>query len=171
MIGAASNPVLKTPRLRLRPLTVDDAGFVLRLVSEPAFLANIGDKGVRSEADARRFILEGPWTQQPKAGYGQLLVELEGGTPVGICGLLYREALDITDIGFAVLEQFRGQGFASEAAAAVFEYGRLVLGVGRIVGLTTRDNLPSIRVLEKLGLSFERIVTMSEDDPGTALYS
>lgn len=166
-----SSTVLTTPRLRLRPLTVGDAGFVARLVNEPAFLANIGDKGVRSEADARRFILEGPWTQQPRAGYGQLLVELGDGTPIGVCGLLYREALELTDIGFAILEEFRGQGFASEAAAAVFDYGRSVLGIGRIVGLTSRDNIASVKVLEKLGLSFERMVRMSDDDPGTALYA
>ena len=51
--------IVETPRLRLRELTVDDAEFVFRLVSEPSFLSNIGDKGVRDLDDARQFILEG----------------------------------------------------------------------------------------------------------------
>ena len=68
--------ITETARLRIRELTVDDAEFVLRLVNEPSFLSNIGDKGVHNLADAKRFILEGPWTGQQKPGYGQFMVEL-----------------------------------------------------------------------------------------------
>ncbi len=164
--------IVETPRLHLRKLTTDDAEFVLRLVNEPSFVENIGDKGVRSLEDARAFILEGPWTCQEREGYGQFLVELkEGGFLIGICGLLYREALDVSDIGFALLPEHWGCGYAFEAASAVLGYGRSTLGIDTIVGLTSEDNLASIKVLEKLGMKFERIVKMSGDDPGTVLFA
>jgi RimJ/RimL family protein N-acetyltransferase len=108
----------------------------------------------------------------PGGGYGQFLVELrEGGDPIGVCGLLYREALDVSDIGCAFLPAYWRQGIAYEAACAVMEYGRTTLGLEKIVGLTSEKNVASIKALEKLGMSFERIVKMSDNDPGTALYS
>ena len=163
---------LETPRLRIRELTVDDARFIFGLVNEPSFLKNIGDKGVRSLEDARQFILEGPWTSHRERGFGQFLVELkEGGDPIGICGLLCREALDVSDIGCAFLPKYWRRGYAYESACAVMEYGRSTLGIEKIVGLTSEENLASIKALEKLGMSFERMVKMSDDDPGTALYS
>jgi RimJ/RimL family protein N-acetyltransferase len=164
--------IVETPRLRLRELKVDDAEFVFTLVNEPSFLSNIGDKGVRNLDDARQFILEGPWTRQEKRGYGQFLVELkESGVPIGICGLLYRDSLDVTDVGFALVPEYWRLGFAYEAADAVLNYGHSTLGIDGIVGLTSKENLASIRVLEKLGMKFERTVKMSDDDPGTVLYS
>jgi len=164
--------ISETERLRLRRLTLDDAPFLLTLVNDPAFLANIGDRGVHDLEGARRFLRDGPWTNQPKPGYGQFAVELKAtGKPIGICGLLYRQALDLTDIGFAFLPDFRGQGLAYEAAEAVMRYGRTTLGLTRIVGLTIEKNRASIALLERLGLRFEKVIKMSDDDPGTVLYS
>jgi RimJ/RimL family protein N-acetyltransferase len=164
--------LLETDRLRMRQLTGEDAEFVLTLIQEPEFLEHIGDKGVHDLESAREFVRTGPWTNQPKRGLGQFLIEEKAtGAPVGVCGLLYRERLDVTDVGFAILSANRGRGYATEAAAAVLEYGRNTLGLQGIVALTSEANTPSIRVLEKLGMSFVTIVTMSDDDPGTALYS
>lgn len=164
--------IVETPRLRIRALTVDDAEFIFGLVNEPSFLENIGDKGVRNLEDARKFILEGSWASHREQGYGQFLVELkESGDLVGVCGLLYREALDVSDIGCAFLPAYWRQGIAYEAACAVMDYGRSTLGLKKIVGLTSKENTASIIALEKLGMKFERMVKMSDDDPGTALYS
>jgi len=164
--------ITETPRLRIRELTIGDAEFILGLVNEPSFLENIGDKAVRNLEDARQFILAGPWASHRERGYGQYLVELkEVGEAIGVCGLLYREALDVSDIGCAFLPKYWRQGYAYESALAVMEYGRSVLGVDRIVGLTSETNVASINALKKLEMSFERMVKMSEDDPGTALFS
>jgi len=164
--------ILETERLRLFELTVEDAGFVFRLVGDPDFRTHIGDKGIRTLDDARRFLGTGPWTNQPRPGYGQFRVELKDtGESAGICGLLYRERLDASDVGFALLPAFRGRGFAFEAAAATMAYGRKTLGIERIVALTSHENLPSIRLLEKLGMRFEKTVHMSDSDPGTALFA
>jgi len=109
--------IIETSRLRIRKLSLEDAEFVLGLVNEPAFIANIGDKGVRTLADSKSFISKGPWTCQKKRGYGQFLVyRKEDGDPVGICGLLFRDPLNVTDVGFAILAKHRGRGFALEAA-------------------------------------------------------
>jgi len=164
--------IAETPRLRIRHLTLDDAPFLLTLTNDPDFLANIGDKGLRNLDDARGFVREGAWTNQPKPGYGQFAVELKPvGKPIGVCGLLYRQALDLTDIGFALLPDHRGQGLAYEAAEAVMRYGRSTLGLTKIVGLTVESNHASIALLERLGLRFDQVIQLSTDDPGTVLYS
>jgi len=163
--------IVETHRLVIRELTVNDAAFVLRLTNEPSFLSNIADKGIRNLDDARRFVREGTWTNQKRPGYGQFVVVLkEDRSAAGICGLLYRENLDVTDVGFAFLPEYWGHGYAFEAAEALVEYGHSKLGVGSIVGLTTKDNEPSIKVLEKLGMRFQKTVRMSDDDPGTVDY-
>ena len=164
--------IVETKRLILREITVEDAEFVLRLVNEPSFVSNIGDKGLKNLHDAERFILEGYWTNQERSGYGMVLVELKcGRDPIGGCGLLYRKVLDVTDIGFAFLPKYWNRGFAYEAAEAILKYGHLTLGVNKIVGLTSEDNHRSINLLKKLGMDFEKSVKMSDDDSGTVLYS
>jgi len=164
--------IIETRRTTLRELTPDDAVFIRELVNHPSFLANIGDKGVQSLDDAKQFILDGPWRREQPAGYGQFLVELKAnGRPIGVCGLLYRERLEVSDVGCAFMPEFWRQGFALETATAVMEYGRSVLGVEKIVGLTAEHNHASIALLGKLGMSFEKMVKMTDDDPGTPLYS
>lgn len=162
---------IETPRLRLRPLQESDAEFVLRLVNDPAFIENIADKNLRTPDEARAFLRDGPWTNQPRAGYGQLLVQArDSGAAVGVCGLLYREALALTDVGFAMLAEFRGRGFALEAARAAMEYGYTELELAEIVGLTSPTNLASIRVLEKLGMQQDGSVRLYPTGPETLLF-
>ncbi|WP_405228112.1 GNAT family N-acetyltransferase [Lentisalinibacter sediminis] len=149
-------PVAQTPRLLLRRLREDDAGFLLRLVNEEAFRTHIGDKNLTTAEEARRFIREGAWTCQPKPGYGQFFVgSRESGEALGVCGLLYREELDVTDVGFAFLPEARGRGYAVEAAQVVLEYGR-GLGIADIVALVSPHNVASIRVLEKMGFGLRQ---------------
>ena len=163
--------VLETKRLVLRRMSVADAEFIFALVNEPAFIRNIGDKGVRSLDDARAYILNGPMSSYAKHGYGLYRVDLkENGDPIGICGLLKRDTLDDVDIGFALLEKFRGRGFATESAAAVMEYGRGALGLERIVAITSPDNDASIRVLGKIGLRFDKMIRMPGSSEDTRLF-
>lgn len=151
--------VLETARLRLRQLTPDDAAFILGLVNDPSWLRFIGDRNVRTLDDARDYILKGPVASYEKHGFGLWLVELKaGGTPIGICGLLKRDTLPDVDVGFALLPKFCGQGYITEAGRATLVYGRAKLGLKRIVAITAPDNQASIRVLEKLGLRFEKVI-------------
>lgn len=163
--------VLETDRLVLRWLSADDAEFILELLNDPAFLRFIGDKGVRTIEDARNYILNGPVDMYTRLGFGLYRAELkEGGIPIGICGLIKRDSLDDVDIGFAFLPQFRAQGYAYEAAAAVMAYGKDALDLKRIVAITSPDNDASGRLLEKLGLRFKRMIRLSEDAEEVRLF-
>jgi RimJ/RimL family protein N-acetyltransferase len=164
--------VLETDRLILRWLSVEDAEFILRLLNEPSFIRFIGDKGVRSIDDARAYILDGPVSSYEQFGFGLYLTELkEQGVAIGICGLLKRESLEDVDIGFAFLPEFWNKGYAFESASAVMAYGRDVIGLDRIVAITSADNDGSINVLGKLGLRFERMIKLSGDAAEIKLFS
>jgi RimJ/RimL family protein N-acetyltransferase len=164
--------VVETNRLILRKLSTEDADFILELVNEPSWLRFIGDKGVRSIADARDYILKGPVESYERFGFGLYLAELkENGIPIGLCGLIKRESLKDVDIGFAFLPKFWGKGYAYESASAVMAYGKSALGVNRIVAVTTPDNHNSIKVLEKLGFKFEQMVMLSVEAPEIKLFA
>lgn len=163
--------ILETERLALRKLSADDAEFIFELLNQPSFVKNIGDKGVRTNADAVRYIQNGPVASYERFGFGLYLVELKGsGIPIGICGLLKRESLQDVDVGFAFLPKFWSKGYAVESASAVMKHGRNVLGIGRIVAITAPDNYGSIKVLEKIGLKFERVLRLSEGEPEIKLF-
>jgi len=154
--------VLETERLLLRRFTIDDTQFILRLVNEPSFLRYIGDKKVRNLEDARQYILSGPASSYERNGFGLNLVELrESHTPIGMCGLLKRAELSDPDLGFAFLPDYWHQGFAFEAAAAVLQEAGERLGLPRILAITSLDNEASIKLLERLGFSFEGVIKLS----------
>jgi RimJ/RimL family protein N-acetyltransferase len=153
-------------------MSPDDAEFILRLLNEPSWLRFIGDRGVRTLQDARDYILTGPVEMYARLGFGLYLVELkEGGSPIGICGLIKRDFLDDVDIGFAFLPEYWGQGYAYESASAVMAYGQRVLGLKRIVAITASDNHSSARLLEKLGLRFEGLVRYPDDGLNIRLFA
>jgi RimJ/RimL family protein N-acetyltransferase len=104
-------------------------------------------------------------------GFGLYLVELNTtGAPIGLCGLLKRDTLPDVDVGFAFLPAFWSQGYAFESASAVMTYGRKVVGLRRIVAITSPDNHASISLLEKIGLRFERMIKLSEDQSEVRLF-
>ena len=145
--------VLRTQRLILRHLNEDDAAFVLELLNEPGFIGNIGDRGVRDLDGARRYVTEGPGASYQKYGYGLWATVLrESGEVIGICGLVKREGLEDADVGYAFLERAWGKGYAQEAAAATLAHAREVIGLAKVVAITTPTNLGSIAVLEKIGM-------------------
>lgn len=163
--------VLETERLALRQLSADDAEFIVELLNQPSFIQNIGDRGVRTNEDAVGYIQNGPVASYERFGFGLYLVELKGtAIPIGICGLLKRETLQDVDVGFAFLPQFWSRGYAVESASAVLKHGRNVLGIGRILAITSPENHGSIKVLEKIGLRFERLMKLSEGEPEIKLF-
>ena len=163
--------VLETERLLLRHLSTEDAGFILELLNEPSFIRNIGDRGVRTIEGANAYILNGPVPSYTKNGFGLYLVKLkETGELIGMCGLIKRDTLDDVDIGYAFLPRFWSKGYAVESAQAVKEYAKNTIGLKRIVAIVDPENEGSIRVLEKIGLQFEKMVRLSEDDIDLKLF-
>jgi RimJ/RimL family protein N-acetyltransferase len=170
--------VIQTPRVSLRELGFGDAEFILELLNEAGFIRFIGDKGVRSLADARDYILQGPMDSYARHGFGLYAVCLREtspsdaavGTPIGICGLVKREGLSEPDVGFAFLSRFWSRGYAVESAAAVLAHAQQVLRLARIVAITSPDNAQSIAVLEKIGLKFERSIRLTDHSPELKLF-
>ena len=157
--------VLETDRLILRQFSIDDADFILRLLNEPSFIRNIGDRGVRTLEDARSYLTRVPIASYERNGFGLYLVVLkESGESIGMCGLIKRDALEDVDIGYAFLPEYWSKGYAVESAQAVKDYARDVIGLKRLVAITDPENQGSIRVLEKIGLKFEKMIRLSEDD-------
>lgn len=157
--------VLETERLELREFTAADAEFVLRLVNEPAFLRYVGDRGVRTIDDARRYIADGPVAGYARDGHGLMrVVRKADGAGVGMCGVLKRDALPDPDIGFSFLPAYWSQGYALESARAVMRHARGALGLGRVLAITTKDNEPSMRLLGRLGFRFERMINLGGED-------
>jgi len=149
-----------------------DAAFIRRLLNEESFLRFIGDRGVRTAEDARRYIESGPCQSYARHGFGLLLTERrESSEPIGICGLLKRDALPAPDLGFAFVPEAWGQGFAFEAADAVMAETCERLRLERVLAVTQRGNRASIRLLERLGFGLEGAVRLAEDGPELALYA
>ena len=166
--------ILSTQRLILRELAVDDAAFILELTNDPEWISNIGDRGVHDLNDAQNFILQGQVASYRKHSFGMYAFckkvsdKFDDAVPMGICGLIQRDYLDLPDIGYATLQQFRQFGFTKEACTGVLTLSRDVLNINKVLGMVAPQNVASIKLLEKLGFRFleQRIL----DDKDTLLY-
>jgi RimJ/RimL family protein N-acetyltransferase len=164
--------VAETERLELVHLTVEDAPFILELVNDPAWLRFIGDRGVHTPAQAVVYLQNGPLASYGANGYGLYLVRRKAdGARLGMCGLLKRPSLPHPDIGFAYLPQFTGQGYGFEAATAVLHHARHQLNLSPILAIVKPDNVPSINLLEKLGMQLQQRLSLDEGQSEVLLYS
>lgn len=159
-----------TSRLQFREPSPDDAAFILELVNDPAWLRYIGDRNVHSLDDAAGYVRNGPAASFARHGFGLWRVSLHDDTPIGLCGLLQRDALTDPDIGFAYLPAFRSQGYAAEAAQAILAHARDGLGARRVLAIVMPDNRNSIRLLERLGMVLAGRVVLHAGSQGDALY-
>jgi RimJ/RimL family protein N-acetyltransferase len=163
--------IAATARLRLRTAHLGDADFYLALVNDPGFLEHIGDRGIRTRDDAVQALLDGPMAMQRARGHSLYVVELkDGGTPIGMCGLIKRETLDDIDIGYAYLQAYRGRGYAYEAGMAVLGYAP-ALGLRRVLAIASPNNTASNFLLRKMGMQFERYTHLTPGGAGSNLYS
>ena len=164
--------ILETDRLILRQFDLDDAAFVIRLLNSPGWLAYIGDRGVKTIAEAEAYLQEGPMASFEVNGFGLAMVVLkETGEGIGMCGLIKREGLSDLDIGYALLPGYMGKGYAFEIAAATVDYAKEVLGLSRLLAITDPKNVASIKLLEKLGMQFEQEVQLHPDDTLLHLFA
>jgi ribosomal-protein-alanine N-acetyltransferase len=164
--------IADTSRLSLREITTDDAAFILRLLNDPAFLQFVGDKQVCDLESAKNYILEGPVASYKTHGFGLYLVELiDSGEPIGMCGIIKREFLDHAEIGFAMMPEYRRKGYGFEAAQVTLDFAREELQLRRIVAITAENNDPSIKLLEKLSLGFDKLIDLPSGDKKIKLYA
>lgn len=167
MSQVTASTELFTSRLRLRWLTGNDAESMLSLWNDPAFIRHVGDRGIRSVSEARAALRDGILRLYADSGYGPYLIEPRvGGALMGICGLFKRERLDYPDLGYSLLPEFRGRGFALEAAREVMVHARDHLVLRKLLAIVSPGNTPSIRLLQTLGMrpvKTSRMAGMEED--------
>ncbi|WP_294299166.1 GNAT family N-acetyltransferase [uncultured Chryseobacterium sp.] len=165
-----TNNFYETERLILRPMSLEDADFILDLYSRPKFIRFIGDRNLKTVADAEDYIRNRFLPQFEKLGYGNYaMITKEGNYKIGGVGIFEREGLDVVDIGFSLLDEFEGKGYAYEAASKIKSVGMNDFGLTKISAITTKDNFSSQKLIEKLGLKFRKYVTIP-DDPEELMY-
>ena len=162
---------LLTDRLRLLRLEERDAGLMLAIWNDPDFVRFVGDRGIRTEQEALEALRNGALKQWSELGYGAYRISKRGETePMGICGLFKRENLDHPDIGYGLLPDHCGSGYAFEAACAVRDHARDSMGLSQICAIVSRDNARSIHLLEKLGMLEAGTVRMPDEDEDLLLF-
>jgi ribosomal-protein-alanine N-acetyltransferase len=148
---------IETPQLLLRPFTLDDASDYWPLARLPDVLRYTGEDARTSLEEVREVLLTRPLRDYAVHGYGRMAcIEKSTGRLVGFSGLKYLEDLQETDIGYRFLPDSWGKGYATESAQALMAQGREQFDLTRIIGLVQPANGASSRVLEKLGLVYER---------------
>ena len=162
---------LQTERLTLGPVTVDDAGIMLAIWNDPAFIRNVSDKGIRTLSEAREAIVAGPEQTFAEHGYGPYCLALKSDAArIGICGLFKRDYLEHPDIGFALLPDWVGQGYAREAAEEIIRHAREDLGLNKLHAIVSPANDASVGLIRRLGLTYERDLELPDSDDAAALY-
>ena len=163
--------ILETDRLILSELKTKDAKFIHKLYNDQDFINYIGDKGIHSVQDALSFINTGLKQSYKNHGHGLYLVKLKDETSIGVCGLLKRDDLDLPDIGFAILPDYRRMGFIYEASKAVIEDAKNRLHLDSLFAITTPDNNGSINLLKKLGFTLKDIIKRDKNNEPIQLYA
>ncbi len=161
-----------TERLSISQLRLTDAPFIFELLNDPDWIRYIGDRNIKTLDNALDYISNGPMKSYLLNGFGLYRVAIqETGTPIGMCGLIKREEIADVDIGYAVLQQYRGKGYAFEAAAAMVEHAKNDWNLQRLVAITSPENNNSIQLLKKLGMKFEKKMRLTPGSEELNLFS
>jgi ribosomal-protein-alanine N-acetyltransferase len=151
--------ILETDRLVLREFVTDDLHAFFGLVSDSEVTRYTGD-GVTTLAEAKQGMEERLFRDYQTYGYGRwAVVSKPTGQVIGFAGLKYLDDLHETDLGYRFFKEHWGQGLATEIAKPILTYGFESLRLDRIIGIADIANKASIRVLEKVGFTFEKFTT------------
>ncbi|WP_435135270.1 GNAT family N-acetyltransferase [Formosa sp. A9] len=165
--------IATTDRLELAELNINDAPFMLKLMNTPHWLKFIGDRQINSVEDAKLNIQNNHITSYKTNGFGfyKVLLKEEDYKPIGCCGLIKRKELDGVDIGFAFLPEYEGRGFGYESASAILKIAHSKFKLNSILAITLPTNKNSIKLLEKLGLTYQKTVIPFEDGIELLLFA
>jgi len=157
--------IITTKRLYLREANLNDAEFIFELLNSKGWIENIGDRGIQNIEDAQKYITNKLLPDYGKNNIAMFIMERrEDSVAIGTCGLIKRPELEDVDIGFAMLEKFGKKGYAYEAASATLKMALDKIMLERIIGITTLENKDSQRLLEKIGLAFEKMIPFEEEE-------
>jgi ribosomal-protein-alanine N-acetyltransferase len=155
--------ILETSRLILRELDSKDAKNFYDLNSNPNVIKYTGNSAFKNVEEAKEFLEN--YTDYKFNGYGRWAVILKTTDKfIGWCGLKFDELENETDIGFRFFEEEWNKGYATESAIACIHYGFEKLKLKRIIGRAMKENVGSIKVLEKIGLEYEKNAVLAGKD-------
>jgi RimJ/RimL family protein N-acetyltransferase len=167
----ALEQITETQRLLIRKLTDDDAAFIFELVNTKEWLQNIGDRNVHSREDALRYLRDVHYKSYDDNGFGHYVVLLKNNlVPIGVCGFLKRDTLPGVDAGYAFLPAYFGRGYAFESASAIIQYAKDVLKFPSLYAIVLQVNLPSRKLLDRLGFVFEKKIKYPPANDELMLY-
>ncbi|MBV8635457.1 MAG: GNAT family N-acetyltransferase [Burkholderiaceae bacterium] len=153
--------LIETERLILRRFTPDDAEAYLPLVSDPEVNRYTAQDLVETVEQARQILLDYPIRDYETIGYGRMAcIEKSSGRLVGFSGMKYLANLQETDIGYRFVRDAWGKGYATESASVLMQQCMQEFGLRRVIGLAYRQNTGSTKVLQKLGLVYEREIEL-----------
>jgi len=171
VIEGKSYDSYETPRLIIKPCCEEDARFIFKLMNTEKWFQYIGDRDVKSVEEAQAYIRTKMYPQLKRLGYGNYTVIRKADeAKMGTVGMYDREGLEGLDIGFAFLPEFEAQGYAFEASEKLKNICFDNFGITEIGAITRKDNLRSQRLLERLGLRFNKTVTLPNDDVELMYY-
>ena len=166
-----ANLNFETERLILKPMNIEDAEFLLELINTPKWIQNIGDRKVHTVAEAKQYIETKMLPQLKKLGYSNyVMIRQIDDKKVGTCGLYNREGLEGVDIGFALLPQFEKQGYAFEGATKMMDLAKNTFNLTQVSAITIKENKGSQKLIEKLGLQFQKTIKIPNDNANLLLY-
>jgi RimJ/RimL family protein N-acetyltransferase len=156
--------ILETERLVLREFDLGDTPFIIELLNSPGWLQYIGDRNVKTDDDAKRYLENGPMKSYADNGFGLSMVMLKDKTSIGMCGIINRADLEHPDIGFAFLPEYIGKGYGLEIARATLDYAKNILKLSVVLGITVPENQSSIKLLERIGLKHDKNIMMGQEE-------
>lgn len=167
----SSTAQIRTERLILKPVTLDDAAFILELQNMPKWLKYIGDRNLRVVEDAELYIKAKMLTHFKQYGYGNYVIcDKETGAKMGTCGMFHRPGLEVVDIGFALLPPYEGKGFASEAATALLNIAKSSFELEKVSAIVLPENEASVRLIKMLGFNYVKKVQLPGDEDWLDYY-
>lgn len=152
----------ETERLILKPTDEADSRFILQLLNSPKWLRFIGDRNVHTDLDAKDYIRVKILPQFHRLGYSNFtLITKDNNAKVGSCGLYDREGLAGVDLGYALLPEYEGLGYALESAKRILELAQTEWSITEVSAITSQENLASQALLLKLGFAFNQNITLN----------
>ncbi|WBX72579.1 GNAT family N-acetyltransferase [Tenacibaculum pacificus] len=161
----------ESERLLIRPTLKQDAELIYELMNTPKFIKYVGDRELNSIKDAEKYIEEKMLSQLNTHGYSTYsLIGKSDGRKVGTCGLYDRDGLEGIDIGFGLLPKYEGVGYAYESASILIKAAIHDFEIKEIKGITSKENISSQKLLEKLGLEMVGTKILPNESEELLLY-
>ena len=146
--------ITETERLILRLQTLEDAQNLVEMNSDPEVIRYTGDGYLKNMAEAQTLLTERVFSQWQKYKMGRFAVTLKNKTFLGWCGLKFHPETDEVDLGYRFMKKHWGKGYATESSRASLDYGFKILKLERIIAKAMPDNKDSLKVMQKLGMTF-----------------